>query len=717
MNIKEAKNIISNQTISFDESFTLAKFCGQLLPKDEHAGRELLIRVLDSWEKVSPETYCMWQDVIDIYGLYPYIDFKKITGSTRLRTAFHFSKYLPGITLHEEQTNISLLLDSGASVILSAPTSFGKSLLIEEIVARRKFRNIVIIQPTLALLDETRKRVLQYKDYKILLTTSQQPSTNRSNIFLFTAERVVEYPYFINVDFFILDEFYKLSLDRKDDRAEVLNHALYKLLKFTKRFYLLGPCVRSIPQLFESTYGAIFKHTNFSTIAINEFTFSESEPTDEQKKEILLKLMKKVEGPTLIYCSSPQKTSQLTQYLLRSLDKKFLSSLCTNNNNNVTEWVGEYIHSNWLLIEALKHSFAFHHGALPRHLGSSIIDAFNNGDIRFMLCTSTIIEGVNTTAKNVILYDKKKGTRFIDYFDYKNIAGRSGRMYKHYIGNVYNISKSPEQCGLDVDIPILTKSEATPEILIQIDKSELTENEKSKIIDFLGYPNDLQQLIKSNSGFSIQGQHSIIYELQSKASIYYEQMNWKSYPNYDQLSTVLGLAWKYLLKKGESKGHISSSKQLTTLTLKYMKFSSVSALIKDQISSDYWIKKLPDESERVNELTFRMLNFYRHWIDYKLPKWLSVMHYLQAYAFSSINLSPGNYLFYSATIENENLSSNVASLLEYGIPFSALKKLSKIFSPEDSIESIAQKLRGTDLDSSSLLAYEILKINNFLKTY
>jgi replicative superfamily II helicase len=40
----------------------------------------------------------------------------------------------------------------------SAPTSFGKSLLIEEIVASKKYKNIIIIQPTLALLDETRKK-------------------------------------------------------------------------------------------------------------------------------------------------------------------------------------------------------------------------------------------------------------------------------------------------------------------------------------------------------------------------------------------------------------------------------------------------------------------------------------------------------------------------------------------------------------------------------
>ena len=113
--------------------------------------------------------------------------------------------------------------------MLSAPTSFGKSLLIEEIVASHLYSNIVIVQPTLALLDETRKKLQKYKEqYNIIVSTSQKPSTEKGNLFLFTGERVVDYPYFLRVDFFVIDEFYKLSLDRDDDRAPILNHAFYK---------------------------------------------------------------------------------------------------------------------------------------------------------------------------------------------------------------------------------------------------------------------------------------------------------------------------------------------------------------------------------------------------------------------------------------------------------------------------------------------------------
>lgn len=52
-------------------------------------------------------------------------------------------------------------------------------------------------------------------------------------------------------------------------------------------------------------------------------------------------------------------------------------------------------------------------------------------------CTTTLIEGVNTTTKNIIIYDPHKGSKHITNFDYRNIKGRSGRAKVHYVGNTF----------------------------------------------------------------------------------------------------------------------------------------------------------------------------------------------------------------------------------------------------------------------------------------
>src|SRR5579859_6069261 len=257
------------ENIPLGRSFELTRLCGSLLAQRDTArdGRELVIRILDAWEKIPHQTQPMWKDLAEAAGLYPYIEANDLAGPSLIRRAFHKSKYLPEVYLHEEQVLISMALESGRPVVLSAPTSFGKSLLIEEVVASKKYKNIVVIQPTLALLDETREKLSKYSDtYKLVVTTSQQPSEGR-NLFLLTAERVVEYSAFPAIDFFVIDEFYKLSLTRDDGRAAILNCAFVKLAKMTKMFYMLGPCIKRIPQGFIDEYRVLFSLSTFCTVA------------------------------------------------------------------------------------------------------------------------------------------------------------------------------------------------------------------------------------------------------------------------------------------------------------------------------------------------------------------------------------------------------------------------------------------------------------------
>ena len=100
------------------------------------------------------------------------------------------------------------------------------------------------------MLDETRKKLLKYRDaYKIVVSTNQVPDETKGNIFLFTGERVVEYVNFPQIEFLLYDEFYKLSLTETMTVQFQLNQAFHKLLRFTDKFYLLGPMIKNIPAL------------------------------------------------------------------------------------------------------------------------------------------------------------------------------------------------------------------------------------------------------------------------------------------------------------------------------------------------------------------------------------------------------------------------------------------------------------------------------------
>ena len=718
LNSNDVREYFSNTAeIDFDASFSLAQSCSKLLrdPLTENTGREIVIRIKDCLDKVDNRTHHIWNDLCESAGLYPYLETSLLKGSSLIRHEFHSSKYLPDIYFHEEQNAVSLELQSKNSVILSAPTSFGKSLLIEDIIAGKSYDNIVVVQPTLALLDETRKKLLYYSDdYKIIVSTNQPSSGTIRNVFLFTPERVVEYEHFPDIDFFIIDEFYKLSLDRKDDRGVILNQALNKLLHFTQLFYFLGPNVASVPKEFHDTFRFKWIDTNFSTVAVDEYPMTLISARDKTLNELqLFKLLSSFDEPTMIYCRSQQRTTDLTEGFIRYLkDNKITDKHITSKNDDIAEWIGINIHDRWILKSALQNSVAFHHGSLPRHLGSSIIDSFNNERLQYLFCTSTIIEGVNTAAKNVVIFDKMKGQKRLDYFDYRNIAGRSGRMAQYFIGRVYNFHAQPDEGELDVDIPLITQEKAPLELLIQIDKSQLKESSVKRLEEFDNLDTELQAAIKKNPGLPVQGQIDLVNEIEQNISTLHILLNWSGpSPSYDRLLAVLDLAWRHLKSGARAEHNVSSAAQLTYLASTYSRIQSISALINENLNNSFWAKQEPDPDKRVNRVVFRMLDIARHWFDFKLPKFLSAVSTLQNYVFFKHGYSQGDYSFFASILEHGNFPPNVAMLLDYNVPPSAAAKISRHVDPEASPEDVLVMLAQSELEEFGLIPYEINKIN------
>lgn len=189
----------------------------------------------------------------------------------------------------------------GDNIILSAPTSFGKSRIIDAMLATGRFRNVAVIVPTLALIDETRRRLAAFSDrYKIVTHLSQQPVDR--NVFVLTAERAVAYEQMPKIDFFVIDEFYRIGAIAEDrTRTVALNQAFYKLRKGGGQFYLLGPSIREIPAGLESAFQCFFYPTDYSTVV------TEVHRVGGQGDEIerLVGLARELDEQTLIYCRSP----------------------------------------------------------------------------------------------------------------------------------------------------------------------------------------------------------------------------------------------------------------------------------------------------------------------------------------------------------------------------------------------------------------------------
>ncbi|HGA1330744.1 TPA: DEAD/DEAH box helicase, partial [Streptococcus suis] len=143
------------------------------------------------------------------------------------------------LSLHPEQMRVLNLIKGNSGLIFSAPTSFGKTFVVFEYIAREQPKNVVLIVPTLALVDEYKQKILKkYKDsfleYKIYtsIDIEKEYDFEHKNLFILTHDRVVNediISIFSEIDFLVIDEVYKLKTDFNNDRVLILNLA-YKFL-------------------------------------------------------------------------------------------------------------------------------------------------------------------------------------------------------------------------------------------------------------------------------------------------------------------------------------------------------------------------------------------------------------------------------------------------------------------------------------------------------
>ena len=161
-------------------------------------------------------------------GLYPYIQME----SADLQDQIVHEMFRANvgqkndITLHREQSMLLKKLLGGTNLAVSAPTSFGKSFIIDAFIAIKHPKNVVIIVPTIALTDETRRRLCGKfsKEYNIITTPDVE--LGERNIFIFPQERVFGYLDKIEeIDILIIDEFYKAEAS-SDGRSSILLKAI-----------------------------------------------------------------------------------------------------------------------------------------------------------------------------------------------------------------------------------------------------------------------------------------------------------------------------------------------------------------------------------------------------------------------------------------------------------------------------------------------------------
>lgn len=381
------------------------------------------------------------------------------------------------------------------SFSFSGPTSMGKSFLIQKFIEKqiidKKVNTLVIIVPSRALIMQFSQELnaefgdlLKRNNFRIFtnsnITKIIKVEDAVKYVFVLTPERLHSYlsqndnPI---IDILFVDEAHKLASNdsRSITEYSAIDIALEKNPKM--KLFFSSPNIAN-PEVFLELFNR-FDDNSFSTIEApvaqnfyvlntdkSSIEYIETETKTEIlnnslecPKDILTSIYKigKKEQSNIIYCTSPDKALDSAREFSNLISDVDEDCLC-KEVIRARKILKEYIHKDYFLREFLKKGIAYHHGKLPQIVRNIVEELFRHKKIKFLFCTSTLLEGVNLPAKNMFIIpgmrmfkaslDKNNENAPLKIIDFWNLAGRAGRFKKEFSGNVFCYQNSKNDVGI-----------------------------------------------------------------------------------------------------------------------------------------------------------------------------------------------------------------------------------------------------------------------------
>lgn len=439
------------------------------------------------------------------------------------------------ISLHPEQMKVLDIIGENSGVIFSAPTSFGKTFVVFEYIARVMPKTIVLIVPTLALVDEYKQKIIKkykstFSNYKVFTSIDSEKNHDFSNnnLFILTHDRVVNeeaISIFTEIDFLVIDEVYKLKTDFNDDRVLILNLAYKFLMEKSKKYLLLAPFLKDVRNIEKIQNKPVFFSSDFSPV-VNKVIERRIENENSRNLETVKIVNELFNTKRLVYFPT-------VLALNKFISEPYNFKISLNRSEILDEfisWASYEIHEEWSILKALNKGILVHHGQLPlgiRMLQLELFDAKDSGyDI--MLCTATLLEGVNTACENIIITKPARNKTNFDAFDFFNLVGRTGRLCQYYLGTAYYIRSKEDRKYIKEDALKSIEFELTDKDSIDMDINSDRYIERQEFMDLLKDMNiTYDDYVKH---FSTRFRFSTIEEMykrfkNNKQTLYYEINN------------------------------------------------------------------------------------------------------------------------------------------------------------------------------------------------
>jgi len=396
------------------------------------------------------------------------------------------------IVLSDFQKRMWQAIDQHTRVGISAPTSAGKSFVLVnktlEILSREEGRVIYIV-PTISLINQVctdlRKKIREYGLSNIYVSQTVNDSSlfgNGRMIYVLTQERAaaaLNHPNadFSNLKLLIVDEIQnveKVTLE-SEERSKILYDVIqvFKNDMNPEKIIISGPRLENISDLVRSWFGEGAKSVSEELPAVINITYSfktarkrlefqqflppnivqSIDITDNFRlKEKILKRVRyfeeeynfiasivnrnKADG-NIIFSDTTAHANEIALAIADKLDNQGLSGRISGIQN----FIESTVHPMYSLIQSVEKGVAFHHGKMPNHIRSLVEKLFSLKLLNTIVSTTTLMQGVNLPAKNIIIRNPKIGDESLTGYEFANLKGRAGRLMKDFIGRALVIDE------------------------------------------------------------------------------------------------------------------------------------------------------------------------------------------------------------------------------------------------------------------------------------
>ncbi|ALR29290.1 hypothetical protein ATE47_01520 [Chryseobacterium sp. IHB B 17019] len=311
-------------------------------------------------------------------------------------------------TLEQNSSSVSILENLDKNIAYIAPTSYGKSSIIRDVIQKNNFYRIGIVVPTKSLLIQTYNdiRVLNL-DYKLILHDDMYAQNERF-IGILTQERATRLivKHGANFDVLFIDEAH--SLLERDSRSFILSRLIQLNEKRNpqQRVVYLSPLIDEPDniKLIQTTEANIYKRKikhDFKVADVYLFEDDNSFIYDkftgniynlDRPLQFFSYIVSNSRTKNFVYHNRPKKIEELSIGLANHLPDINL----TEELRRMIKTLRDEVHTSFYLVSLLEKGIVYLHGKIPNVVKEYLEYKFKTiTPLNYIVANNVILEGIN----------------------------------------------------------------------------------------------------------------------------------------------------------------------------------------------------------------------------------------------------------------------------------------------------------------------------------